>query len=98
MYRQKMVHGPRLFPGAGLGFSEFNETALPSRLLSPSKLGAVQFLVLAMSALGGGLNGSTQHFISDVSDGVRVEDIFEDSGRWPRSSCGAAAGTFSQFN
>src|SRR3974390_1812947 len=44
-----------------------------------------------MSALGGGLKRSTQHFISDARDGVDgrwVEDMFEGSTRWPRRSCG----------
>src|SRR6516165_692919 len=48
-----------------------------------------------MSAFGGGLKRSTQHFISDASDGVDgrwAEDMFEGSTRWPRRSCGTAGG------
>src|SRR5215467_5832958 len=54
-----------------------------------------------MSALGAGFNGSTQHFMSnarDEVDGRWVEDMFEDSARWPRRSCGTAGGAHSQFN
>ena len=54
-----------------------------------------------MSAFGVGLKRSTQHFISDASDGVDgrwAEDMFEGSTRWPRRSCGTAGGAHSQFN
>ena len=54
-----------------------------------------------MSALGGGLKRSMQHFISDATDGVDgrwAEDMFEGSTRWPRRSCGTAGGAHSQFN
>src|SRR6516165_5380011 len=54
-----------------------------------------------MSAFDGGLKRSTQHFISDASDGVDgrwAEDMFEGSTRWPRRSCGTAGGAHSQFN
>jgi hypothetical protein len=54
-----------------------------------------------MSAIGGGLKRSTQHFISEARDGVDgrwVEDMFEGSTRWPRRSCGTAGGARSQFN
>ena len=34
----------------------------------------------------------------DEVDGRWVEDMFEDSARWPRRSCGAAGGAHSQFN
>ena len=34
----------------------------------------------------------------DEVDGRWVEDMFEGSTRWPRSSCGTAGGAHSQFN
>jgi hypothetical protein len=52
-----------------------------------------------MSALCGGLKRSTQHFISDASDGVDgrwAEDMFEGSARWPRRSCETAGGAHFQ--
>jgi hypothetical protein len=60
-----------------------------------------RFAAPHMSAFGGGLKRSTQHFMSDARDGVdrrRVKDMFEGSTRWPRKSCGTAGGAHSQFN
>src|SRR6516162_5445026 len=54
-----------------------------------------------MSALGGDLKRSTQHFISDARDGVDgrwVDDMFEGSTQWPRRICGTAGDAHSQFN